>query len=187
MEIVAGLDELMKQRVIGALVILALAVIILPMLLNLDGEYTVDNRSQIPTRPDIVAVQIPSSEPIADNKGTKNADQMFRFNDSREEAKNKVNNDISLEGEAPGLTSEGVPKSWILQVGSFIDSNKAKSLTGQLQADQYRAYSRRSTTDGKPIYRVYVGPKILKKDMLDEKTAIERKYKVKTLLLRFEP
>lgn len=177
----------MKQRVIGALVLIALVVILLPMLLNFDGEYTVDRRSQIPARPDIVPIEIPLPKPVAEHKGTKNADQMFRFNDSREEAKNRAGSDVALREEAPGLTSEGVPKSWILQVGSFVDADKATSLTEGLLDDQYRAYSRRSTTNGSSIYRVYVGPKISKKNMLDEKIAIEQKYNVKTLLLRFEP
>ena len=177
----------MKQRVIGALVLIALVVILLPMLLNFDGEYTVDSRSQIPARPGIVPIEIPLPKSVAEHEGAKNADQMFRFNNSREEAKSGINSGIALSEEAPGLTGDGVPKSWILQVGSFADANKAKLLTEGLLADQYRAYSRHSTKDGNSIYRVYVGPKILKKDMLDEKIAIEQKYKVKTLLLRFEP
>ena len=177
----------MKQRVIGALVLIALVVILLPMLLNFDGEYTVDSRSQIPARPGIVPIEIPLPKRVAEHKGTKNADQMFRFNDSRQEAKSRVESGVTLREETSGLTGEGVPKSWILQVGSFVEADKAKLLTEGLLDDHYRAYSRRSTTDSGSIYRVYVGPKISKKDMLDEKTAIEQKYKVKTLMLRFEP
>ena len=79
MENKTGLDDQMKQRVIGALVLIALVVILLPMLLNFDGEYTVDRRSQIPARPDIVPIEIPLPKPVAEHKGTKNADQMFRF------------------------------------------------------------------------------------------------------------
>lgn len=177
----------MNPRIVGALVLTALAVIFLPMLLDLDGEYTVDTRTQIPDRPDIVPVEIAEPQPASDNENVKTEEQMFGFDSSRDEAQNNPEAQSLLKPEAPGLNDEGLPVAWILQVASFSDADKAESLTNKLLADNYEAYSRSSTTSGKTIYRVYVGPKILKQALLDEKSAIEQKYKLKTLLLRFEP
>ncbi len=180
-------DNTVKQRLIGALVLVFLAAILLPLVLNLDGEYVVDTRTHIPDRPDIVPAEIGLPKPVTNNSSSKTADQMFRFNASRDDVQKDNDGGIELKAEPPGLSELGVPKSWILQIGSFSEPLTAKQLTQKLLADGYRAYSRQSTTQGKSIYRVYVGPKIRKQDMLDEKNAIERKHKVKTLLLRFEP
>lgn len=177
----------MRERIVGAIVLIALALIILPLLLDFGGEYSVDTNSQIPTRPDIPVVQIDQPRPVAGNLSTKTFDQLFRFDSSRDEAAGSASATISLADEKPGLTSEGLPKSWILQVASFVDPDTAVSLKDKLLADGYRAYSRRSVSGSKPVYRVYVGPKIRKKDILDEQRDIEKQYKLTSLLLRFEP
>lgn len=177
----------MRPRIVGALVLTALAVILLPMLLDFGGEYTVDTRTQIPDRPEIIPVEIAEPQAASGNENVKTAEQMFRFNSSRDEVQKNPDAQSLLKQESPGLNDEGLPVAWILQVASFTDSDKAESLTNKLLADQYQAYSRASTVKGKTTYRVYVGPKILKQDMLGEKSAIEQKYKLKTLLLRFEP
>jgi DedD protein len=177
----------MKQRIIGAAVLLGLAVIILPLLLDFDGSYTLDTRSQIPPRPDIMPIEIAEPAPIADNEGSKDADEMFLFEASREEAENRESGEFPQPEEPPGLNSEGIPKAWILQVASFTDAETANSLTEKLLSDQYKAYWRRSEVNSKPIYRVYVGPKVSQTDLLVEKKDIENKFRLKTLLLRFEP
>jgi DedD protein len=177
----------MRERIVGAVVLIALALIILPLLLDFGGEYTVDSTSQIPTRPDISAVQIDQPRPVVENQNSKTFDQLFSFDASRNEAQSGAKSDNSLAEEKPGLTSEGLPKSWILQVASFSENDTAISLKDKLLADGYRAYSRRSVAGDKTVYRVYVGPKILKKDMLDEKKVIDKKYKLTSLVLRFEP
>ncbi|RLA54710.1 MAG: hypothetical protein DRR42_00885 [Gammaproteobacteria bacterium] len=177
----------MRQRIVGAVVLVVLAVILLPLMLNFDGDYVVNQRSQIPASPDIVPVKIDQPQARADLEDTKNAEQMFNFDASREQAEKNEGGQVDLQEQSPALTAEGMPESWILQIASFVDPDKANSLKEKLLADQYHAFSKRSVVDGKTIYRVYVGPKILKKDMLDDKAAIDRKYKIKTLLLRFEP
>ncbi|MBV1932077.1 MAG: SPOR domain-containing protein [Porticoccaceae bacterium] len=177
----------MRPRIVGALVLGALAVILLPILLDFGGEYVVDTRTQIPDRPEIIPVEIAEPQAAEGDESVTTAEQMFRFNSSRDEAESDPKTQSLVKPEAPGLSDEGLPVAWILQVASFGDSDKAASLVNKLLANQYQAYSRASTTKGKTIHRVYVGPKILKQDMLDEKTAIEKKYKLKTLLLRFEP
>lgn len=177
----------MRPRIVGALVLAALAVILLPILLDFSGEYVVDTRTQIPGRPDIVPVKIaePRTKEVSEKENT--AEQMFRFDSSRDEAENNPETQSEIKAEAPSLNDEGLPVAWILQVASFSDSGKAAALVDKLLADHYEAYSRASTVKGKTIHRVYVGPKIRKQDMLDEQVTIEKKFNLKTLLLRFEP
>ena len=85
------------------------------------------------------------------------------------------------------MTSGGVPVSWLLQIASFGEDQKARAMLEKLINDGYRAYSEASTVNGKTIHRVYVGPKFLKQDLLEDKAVIDKKYGLETLLLRLEP
>ncbi len=178
----------MRQRVVGVVVLVVLAAVLTPLLLNLDGEYIVDQRSQIPPRPNIVPVEIPPPEAVAGLEQADNPEQLFDLDESRGEATSQqTEDDTDAVVTQPGLTAEGIPESWVLQVASFTDQGKAKALTDRLLADKYHAYSKHFAADGKTNYRVFVGPKILKQDLVDEQVVIEKKYRVKALVMRFEP
>ena len=85
------------------------------------------------------------------------------------------------------MTDEGVAEAWVLQVGSFRDTEKAQSLLEQLLADGYSAYVRDQKGDAGALNRVFVGPKVLKSKLVDDKAAIDKKYGVNALMLRFDP
>jgi len=182
-----AMNEGMKQRLVGALVLLALATVVLPILFDFDGSYTVDTRSTIPAAPDIQSVEIEKAGPIKGATAVASHEEMFRFDKSREAAEGSTNGESALQDQPSGLNAEGIPRAWIVQVASFADIDKAQMLTQQLLDDDYKAYNRRVLVGGETNYRIYVGPKVAKKTMLEQQQAIERKYKLKTLLLVFEP
>ncbi len=181
------MNEGIKQRLVGALVLLALGTVLLPMLFDFDGAYNVDTRTSIPASPDIQAVVIKSTGRVKGISPGASPQEMFNFDKSRKKVQQKTGNESWLKDQAPGLNAEGIPLAWVVQVASFVDPAKAQILTEQLIADDYKAYNRRVVIEGVVNYRVYVGPKVLKKVMLEEKRAIEKKYKLQTLLLVFEP
>ena len=182
-----AMNEAMKQRLIGALVLVALATVVLPILFDFEGSYTVDTRSSIPPDPDIQSVEIKKAGPLKGATAVASQEEMFRFDNSRKVVEDAANDGIGLQDQASGLNAEGIPLAWIVQVASFSDANKAQTLSQQLLDDGYKAYSRRVLVGGDSKYRIYVGPKVSKATMLQQKEAIESKYKVKTLLLVFEP
>lgn len=170
------------------IVLASLVVIILPALFDFDREYRVDTRSKIPQRPDIEPVVIADPGLDRSSGDAKTPERLFGVDAAREAVEQADGrNPEDLTPEAPALNEEGVPVSWLLQIASFSEEQKARSLLNKLQSDGYRAYSEASTADGKTIHRVYVGPKFLKQDLLEEKAAIEKKYQLATLLLRLEP
>lgn len=180
--------DMLKQRIIGLLVLASLVVIILPVLFDFDGQYRVDPRSQIPERPDITPVPIADQAPEPEPQANMAEDALFGIDAARaaiEQAGGQQPED--LEPEAPELTSGGVPVSWLLQIASFGEDQKARAMLEKLINDGYRAYSEASTVNGKTIHRVYVGPKFLKQDLLEDKAVIDKKYGLETLLLRLEP
>jgi len=180
------MNEGMKQRLVGALVLLALGTVVLPILFDFDGAYTVDTRPTIPSVPDIQSVDIETAGPLKGARAVATHDEMFRFDKSRAAAERHGSDDGSTD-QASGLNAEGIPLAWIVQVASFSDVDKAQALTQQLLDDGYKAYRRRVLIGGESNYRIYVGPKVSKATMLEQKQAIENKYTVKALLLVFEP
>ena len=182
-----AMNEGMKQRLVGALVLLALATVVLPILFDFDGSYIVDTRSTIPTAPDIQRVEIEKAGPVKGATAVASHEEMFRFDKSRKVAERSPNDRGDLQDQPSGLNAQGIPLAWIVQVASFTDVEKAQILNQQLLDDGYKAYSRRVLIRGEANYRIYVGPKVAKQTMLEQQQAIERKYKLKTLLLVFEP
>jgi DedD protein len=181
------MNESMKQRLVGALVLLALATVVLPILFDFDGAYTVDTRSTIPAAPDIQSIEIEKAGPLKSATAVASHEEMFRFDKSREVVERSASDGGDLQDQPSGLNAEGIPRAWIVQVASFTDIEKAQILNQQLLDDGYKAYSRRVLIGGEANYRIYVGPKVAKQTMLEQQQAIERKYKLKTLLLVFEP
>ncbi|MDF1830708.1 MAG: SPOR domain-containing protein [Porticoccaceae bacterium] len=182
------MNESMKQRLVGVLVLLALATLLLPVLFDFEGsDYTVDTRPTIPASPDIESVEIKKAGPVKGAGTVTSHEDMYRFDRSREMAEQHPDDKSALQDQPSGLNAEGIPFAWIVQVASFTDIDKAKALNQHLLDDGYKAYSRRVVIGGETNYRVYVGPKVAKQAMLEQQQAIERQYNVKTLLLVFEP
>lgn len=170
----------LKQRIVGALVLIALAIIFIPLVFDFSGSRQVDTGSQIPPMPDIKAETVP--EPVKPENITpaKSDEDIFQFGVETKEQGSALNE------EAPKL-EDGLPVSWVLQIGSFRDKSAADTLVKQLLNDGYQAFIRVTKKDGANLSRVFVGPKVLKKKLVQEKGAIDKKYNVDSILVRFEP
>ena len=173
-------SESLKQRIVGAIVLVALAIIIIPLVFDFSGERQVDISSQIPPTPEIEPVVV--AEPVRPENITpaKPDEEMFQFGvESPAEAE-------PLKAEAPALSPEGSPVSWVLQIASFKDKAAANELVKKLLADGHRAFLREKKSGKNTVNRVFVGPKVLKEKLVKEKIAIDKKYRVDAMLVRFE-
>ncbi|MBB5209848.1 SPOR domain-containing protein [Microbulbifer hydrolyticus] len=72
------LNDGVKQRIVGALVLAALAVIFLPTLFDREGARYIDVTSQIPPAPDIKPITIAEPEPVEDVEPAPPVDQVFQ-------------------------------------------------------------------------------------------------------------
>lgn len=176
------------QRLVGVAVLAALVVVFLPMVLDLDGTYRLDTHTKIPPQPTIEPIEIAEPVRVEGLQTPKNDEQIFQIGTDEINADQKDNEKpITDTAEAPALSSDGIPVAWILQVGSFKEKNKADTLTQQLLSDGYKAYARLGPSAEGNVYRVYVGPDILKEKLLADLDAIEKRYQIKPLLRHFEP
>lgn len=172
-------DSRFRNRFVGALVLVSLAVIFIPMVLNGQGTLDMNYRGPaIPPEPDLKfpdkiieqAVPTPAASPpprvmIVEN-GT--ADE-----NEAEAARRAVLPVPEAEVSIPEPETPAVPQkpediaavartaaAWAVQVGSFANKASAFTLRDKLRAKKFAAYVESVPTANGPVYRVRVGPEL---------------------------
>ncbi|WP_237059005.1 SPOR domain-containing protein [Microbulbifer sediminum] len=199
------LDDGFKQRIVGALVLTALAVIFLPSLFDREGKRYIDATSQIPPAPDIQPIEIAEPEPVADAAPAPHPDDAFQPalvsgpEEAPEEPQAAPAGGASASAEeadqpsapanatdAPVLDASGLPVAWVVQVASYSRGDRAEALRDRLLDEGYKAFTRDVRTDKGRYTRVFVGPKTSKADAAVVKRELDKLLEVQTLVLRFK-
>ncbi|GAB2189423.1 SPOR domain-containing protein [Sessilibacter sp. MAH1] len=209
------MDSGVKQRIIGAAVLGAVAVIFLPSLLFREVEPEIDTTTQVPIAPKFEFEPIPEpSKPLGIDT-VENPDELFQpVPEQPEDVPNSVqqnsgSNTSSSETLSvppkisepkqsisppadetdgnPSLDEYGLPKAWVLQVGSFSNSERAQEYSQKLIDDGFKAFVRPFQSDNKTVYRVLVGPNINRNDASDIKVKIDAAYRIDSLIMRYQP
>ncbi|MCC6206642.1 MAG: SPOR domain-containing protein [Gammaproteobacteria bacterium] len=150
----------LQHRLVGALVLIALAVIVVPLVLDFDAEQLhLSARDNIPEQPrDFHIEEVPlatsgDAVPPGDAEPAASAS--------------------STEPPAAGR-----PAAWVVQAGSFSSEENARALRDQLRAKGYKAvFIDREVVDGKPVLRVRIGPEMerARSEQVREKVARDMK------------
>lgn len=181
------MDNGLKQRLIGALVLLAVGVIFLPVLFEPDHRRTLDRTSQIPPALTLKSIQV--AEPIrnAEIESVKPAAEMYVLKEERPAQSVAPIADSSGSPNRAILDSKGVVKAWFVQVVSYETVERANRLKDQLLAEGYPAMVRSVTTSKGVKHRVYVGPNLDHKEAEKIKQKLDSSLKVKAIVLSFTP
>jgi DedD protein len=193
----------LKHRLIGAAVLAAIAVLVLPSFFKEKKDYQVNTKSQIPARPTIVAEEFKSPQPVPNIAPAPAPETMFVPTEAAPEQPLAVAAPVASVSAATSshkataaqassvpampLNQQGVPDAWVVQVGSFTTKEAANKLRDDLQADGQKAYVRTTTTGGNSISRVYIGPKLDKNQAFALKEQMDKRLKVKSMVMRFQP
>jgi DedD protein len=191
----ALLDNGLKQRIVGALVLVALAVIFLPMLLTRQDErqqveVEVPTAPVSPGMPQNVApdVEVPVvSEPVPAEPG-----QALPV--EPQSAPEPVEQPATTEAAQPvpppsaqppstRLDDSSLPVSWSVQLASLSSRSGAEALQKTLRSQGYNAYIRQ--VDG--MNRVFVGPVIERKEADRLRDQLNRQHKLSGFVVRFQP
>ena len=194
----------MKQRLVGALVLVSGGIVLWSVLFTGPAAYKVDRSTQIPPAPKVV-----EPEPAAPKRPVQVAEvepeqpmpeppvpAIPATSDSAEpetstatESESKAQTASRPEPKAPIVDdSTGVANAWIVQVASFSNEGNANKLKERLQAKGYKAYVKAApTSSGKVLQRVFVGPELKKAVAEQHKAEIEAAFKLKALLHEFKP
>ncbi len=158
----------LRTRILGAVILVALAVIFLPMLLNHRPENTA---------PLAELTERPASPPVQFSKIVVPA-ALSSENLSANTASTNV----------PSNKMDTMTVTWILQVASFSQAVNAQKLVTELQKLSFPAYVSHSTETNKPpIYRVYVGPYTRQEQATDVQKQLQKQAKLSGQIVQYNP
>jgi len=163
------MDEGLKQRIIGAVVLVIAAVVFLPMLLSGQDE-TVEVVVDVPEAPVLNQQPIAPAEPVVlpatPQVPTIPTPQSAAEQRAQEQVEAEAAKAPEAKPEVVEVTPEPAPVEeapkatgdWVIQLGSFSSNSNAEGLSETLRSQGYNSYTYSVTIQGKPITRVYVGP-----------------------------
>jgi len=189
-----------KQRFVGFVVLVAIAVIFWPIVFVApddadDFELPV---FQMPSKPDVTLSERreplinkvdqtllpvipqrdpPMAQPVDIASAATDVDLVEADDEPLQQASAR---------ERAIFDEQGLPISWELQVATFSTAQRAEEIAVELRNKGHKAYVSAVTMDGKKLFRVRIGPKMQKQRLLDLQPDIDAYYGVKSSIVRFE-
>lgn len=168
------MDDGIKQRLIGAIVLMALMVIFLPMFFNGGNAEQIDILIEMPEKPPIPEFDVSKPATPSELK-------------AKEESQSPKEEMILEELKDKKVDAEGLPVSWTLQVASFKERENAEKLRDKLRDGGYKAYIKYRLDVEPRMIRVFVGPVLDRKTVDKFKTSISKQYKLDGVVVRYLP
>jgi DedD protein len=198
-------NDILKQRLVGALILVALGVVFWPIIFVEPGDKAVAQQARIPPRPEVVTTPIavpdmaglrasperavpaetepveppapePELAPVIDKPAPAPIVASQPVERTRSEAPQKL-----------VLDADGVPVAWILQVASVSSADKADQLRQRLLKMNQKAYVKKIRRGDKNLYRVYIGPKFERAALEKTKAQIDAEFGVASMIARYYP
>ena len=201
------MDSVVRQRLVGTLVLVALGVVFWPIIFVEPRDQQPIELSPMPARPEIDTSPIASpespeakvraqvAEPEFDELEQARADELTRLPEALGEvgladlqAADAIEQVSSREQPpaAPALDASGYAQAWVLQVAAVSTKGQADALVARLIDKGYPAFSNRFQRDGVDRWRVQIGPKLEKAAFGDIKTEVDRVLDVDSMVVRYE-
>ncbi len=177
------METTLKQRLIGAAVIIALAVIFVPMILDGSGqleshpmnldvppkpkfsfESTLPDPKELEKLPSISEAKQPKSTEESVTVETAKPAAKEAPSPKAQVAKAEQASPKVVEATANHIKPNPALSGWAVQVAAFAEEGKALALQDKLLADKYAAFTEKSNAGSKVVYRVKVGPELERKD-----------------------
>lgn len=177
------MQERLKHRLLGATILIALGVLLLPGFFRDKDAYTVNTNSQIPAKPSITAVDFDGPTPVEGVEPAPDPATMFVPDETLIAETASSSSSVS----SSSVVAADLPEAWVIQVGSFGQKEAAEKLLKSLQAEGHKAYLRSVVTDKGTMHRLFVGPKISKEDAINTKNLIDKKLKVDARIYPYKP
>lgn len=179
----------LKNRLVGTIIVVALAVIFLPDFLDGKKQTNREPFVSVPANPPkkpivepesfpservakaaVPAVEIQDETALDDDLDSSGAGESGRAS----EATTAKAPAVKTFEEEDNLASQTVVNTksaadddagWVIQLGSFRHEKNVKALLAKLEKAGYRAFSRKIQTSSGPLNKVFVGPDLDKKKL----------------------
>jgi len=203
-----AVNESLKQRLVGALILLALGVIFWPIIFVEPARDGAGGERVIPPGPGVSVAplappdrgELRESPPIAlhdaagrggSGDGTDSGAGSGALEDSLAAADTEAPEATAETAPPPPqalrLDGDGVPVAWVLQVASVSTEDKARALRDRLLAMDHKAYVDTVTSDGRRLYRVFIGPKFDRRSLDRLRERIDAEFAVTSMVRRYVP
>ena len=164
------METTLKQRLIGAAVLIALAVIFVPMLLDGSGQReSVALNIEVPPEPKFTfESELPDPKelenlPSIEKKSEKTPEPEVKEmpKSAKESTPSKEASDKTIvEATANLIKTNPSLSAWAVQVAAFGEKEKALALQQKLLDGNFPAFTEETSNENKIVYRVKVGPEI---------------------------
>ncbi len=208
----AAAESKLKQRIVGAIVLVALAVIFLPMLFKQEDTarevvVQVPPMPEAPAVPQVPVAEVAVPEPEADDTWdepliTETPAAPQSLPDAPVPAEKPVAEiqpapvqpDVKAEPQPelqqptpqavePGIDKNNLPVSWSVQLASLTNKDNAQALRDSYRDKQYNAYVR--SADG--THRVLIGPLIKQEEAQAMCKRLKSREGQDCFVVRYEP
>ena len=179
------MEQQQKERLVGAIVLVIVAVVFIPMILN---DSTVSEKTISETN----IPPMPESQFSSKIIPIKKDDSVVK-NTNQQEDETTTETVIPTQPPSGGVaitnvdpanndtvfTDENVNESiglnaWVVQLGSFSSDENANSLKQELRDAGFPAFVEPYQQDGKTLFRVRVGPEIKRSDAIEIQKRIKQ-------------
>ncbi|MEM9315530.1 MAG: SPOR domain-containing protein [Pseudomonadota bacterium] len=235
------MDSHLKQRLVGALILIALAVVFWPIIFVSDDSRVDERLVVVPTAPPVDPTPLPepdnaglralgeaqaqsqivrdvapptgemeaedvapdivgdgavdpgaeSGEPDLDAAvlpEAGNDDDEIASLPPREETLPVATLDEARQSlTEPAIDDDGLPIAFSLQVATVGDRARAEQLRQGLIDAGYKAYMKRLRRDDRTLFRVMVGPKFQRDELVPIKAVVDENWRVDSLIIRYVP
>lgn len=187
-------NHLLKRRLVGAAVLVALAVIFIPMILSGGRDEMPLFGSNIPDKPRAIEKLKSMEIPKAGKPPISSKDSRLRIpvetNLPAADIESKTPTQAAskqAEKKEPKLPifnkKSDKPKAWVVQVGSFGKRSNALSLQKRLRKHHYAAFVEFVKTGDSGVYRLRVGPEVRRQKAESLARQIEKELGIKGVVM----
>ena len=189
-----------KQRLVGFIVLSALAIIFWPIVFVSPEpeEELMLPVFEMPDRPDLVMSE--RREPNLERVDRSRLPVIERAEPTYEATidaivANPLIELIAADNEPNGQASsrqraefdaQGLPVSWELQVATFSARQRAEEVAQQLRNKGHKAYVSPVTIRSQQLYRVRIGPNLQRQRLIDIQSDIDAYFGVESKIIKFE-
>lgn len=167
------MDQKLKERLLGAVIILSVLIFFLPMLFKQNSVNLSELNSEV-------------DEQIAVNRAALE-EQLKELELEKEyliQAPAPLEKPKVAKAMVPVISTES-GKRWVLRMGVFSNPNNAKLLEQNLSAKGYASYSQIDTSKGAKITRVFVGPKKSESEIKRIADQIKQDLKMQGMVMQY--
>ncbi|MFC0444411.1 SPOR domain-containing protein [Pseudidiomarina halophila] len=189
----------LQNRIVGSIILIALAVIILPELLDGKQMRQEQDFEAMPLQPEADVVEQQVTLPANELEGT--AINVEQASDDEITLTAEAAPDLDETAAAAGNESQSEPAptvpdpapatlqepGWVIQLGAFSNADSVDKLMQQLQQQGFAAYREATQVNGKTLIRLFVGPALTQAELEQQLPELKELTGLNGRVVRFEP